>query len=63
LLSSLRIPSGIGSVVVIEPEAAAIAAAKIFAVEDSELAKRIKEYRLARQKEIEKANGSVSKMK
>jgi 5-(carboxyamino)imidazole ribonucleotide mutase len=63
LLSSLRVPSGVGSVVVIEPEAAAIAAAKIFAVEDSELAKRVKEYHLAKQKEIEKANGSVRKMK
>jgi 5-(carboxyamino)imidazole ribonucleotide mutase len=63
LLSSLRVPSGVGSVVVIEPEAAAIAAAKIFAVEDSELAKRVKEFRSAKQKEIEKADGSVRKMK
>ena len=32
IYSSLRVPSGIGSVVTIEPEAAAIAAAKIFAL-------------------------------
>ncbi|MDH5788907.1 MAG: AIR carboxylase family protein, partial [Candidatus Bathyarchaeota archaeon] len=33
IYSSLRVPSGVGSVVTIEPEGSAIAAAKIFAVE------------------------------
>ena len=37
IYSSLRVPSGIGSVVTIEPEGAAIAAAKILALEDTEL--------------------------
>lgn len=61
--SSLRVPSGIGSVVTIEPEGAAIAAAKIFALEDEELAKRIREYQLAKKSNIEKADKSVKNSK
>jgi len=63
IYSSLRVPSGIGTLVTIEPEGAAIAAAKIFGVEDSELAERIKEYQLAKKREIEKADKSVKKLK
>lgn len=59
IYSSLRVPSGIGSVVTIEPEGAAIAAAKIFAIEDQELAKRVREYQLVKKGEIEKADESV----
>jgi 5-(carboxyamino)imidazole ribonucleotide mutase len=44
IYSTLRVPSGVGAVVTIEPEGAAIAAAKIFAVDDKVLEKRIKEY-------------------
>jgi len=63
IYSSLRVPSGIGSVVTIEPEGAAIAAAKIFAMEDKELEKRIKEYQLAKKEQIEKADDSVKRLK
>jgi len=63
IYSSLRVPSGIGLVVTIEPEGAAIAVAKIFAVEDGELAKRVREYQLAKKREIEKADESVKKLK
>ena len=63
IYSSLRVSSGIGSVVTIEPEGAAIATAKIFAVEDQELAKRVREYQLAKKAEIEKADESVKKLK
>lgn len=63
IYSSLRVPSGIGSVVTIEPEGAAIAAAKLFAMEDKELAKRVKEYQLAKKDEIEKADDSVKGLK
>ena len=63
IYSSLRVSSGIGLVVAIEPEGAAIASAKIFAVEDQELAKRIREYQLAKKVEIEKADESVKKLK
>jgi len=63
IYSSLRVPSGIGSLVTIEPEGAAIAAAKIFAVEDQELAKRVRQYQLEKKKEIEEADKSVRKLK
>jgi 5-(carboxyamino)imidazole ribonucleotide mutase len=63
IYSSLRVPSGVGLLVTIEPEGAAIAAAKIFAVEDQELAKRVREYQLTKKGEIEKADGSVKKLK
>ena len=63
IYSSLRVPSGIGSLVTIEPEGAAIAAAKILALEDRELEKRVKDYQLEKKKEIEKANETVKKLK
>jgi len=61
VFSSLRVPSGIGSVVTIEPEGAAIAATKIFALSDKELEKRVKDYQLGKKREIEKANETVRK--
>ncbi len=63
IYSSLRVPSGVGSLVTIEPEGAAIAAAKIFAIEDKELAKRVRDYQLEKKREIEKADESVKKLK
>jgi 5-(carboxyamino)imidazole ribonucleotide mutase len=63
IYSSLRVPSGVGLVVTIEPEGAAIATAKIFAVEDQELAKHVREYQLVKKREIEKADDSVKKVK
>jgi len=63
IYSSLRIPSGVGLVVTIEPEAAAIAAAKIFAVDDNVLARRIEKFQQTKKDEIEKADGSVKKLK
>jgi 5-(carboxyamino)imidazole ribonucleotide mutase len=63
VFSSLRVPSGIGSVVVTEPEAAAIAAAKILAVSDKDLEKRVKDFQNAKRREIEKADASISKLK
>lgn len=63
IYSSLRVPSGVGSVLTIEPEGAAIAAAKIFAVEDKELAKRVREHQRSREAEIERADESVKKLK
>lgn len=62
VFSSLRVPSGIGSVVTIEPEGAAIAAAKILALGDGELEQRVKKYQLSKKKDIEKANEAVRKL-
>src|SRR4030067_1548896 len=63
LYSSLRVPSGIGSVVTIEPEGAAIAAAKLLSLGDEKLEKHIKDYQLGKKKEIEKADETVKKLK
>ena len=63
IYSSLRVPSGIGLVVTIEPEGAAIATAKIFAVEDKVLEKRVKEFQAEKKKDIEKANETIKNMK
>lgn len=63
IYSSLRVPSGIGSVVTIEPEGAAIAAAKIFALQDQELVRSIRDYQLAKKREVENADKSVKKLK
>jgi 5-(carboxyamino)imidazole ribonucleotide mutase len=63
IYSSLRVPSGIGSLVTVESEGAAIAAAKILALEDKELEKRVKDYQMGKRKEIEKANDAVKKLK
>jgi 5-(carboxyamino)imidazole ribonucleotide mutase len=63
IYSSLRVPSGVGSVVTIEPEGAAVAAAKILAVEDRALEKKVREYQNAKKREIEKADESVKKLK
>lgn len=62
LFSSIRVPSGIGSVVTIEPEGAAIAAAKMFALTNPDLEKQIIQYQLAKRKDIEKANETIRKM-
>lgn len=63
IFSSLRVPSGIGCLITIEPEGAAIAAAKIFATEDKELEKHIRAYQLQKKTEIEKADDTVKNMK
>lgn len=63
IYSSLRVPSGIGSLLTIEPEGAAIAAAKIFAVEDKELEKHVKEYQAGKKRAIETANDIIKKLK
>ena len=44
IFSSLRMPSGVCPLVVLEPEQAALAAAKILALNHNELARRIKKY-------------------
>ena len=63
IYSSLRVPSGIGSTVTIEPEGAAIATAKILALEDKSFEKRVKDHQSAKKKELAKADDSVKKLK
>lgn len=61
IYSSLRMPSGIGSLVIIEPEGAAIAAAKILALENENLTRRVFEYQIGKRNEVEKADGTVKR--
>jgi 5-(carboxyamino)imidazole ribonucleotide mutase len=63
IFSSLRVPSGIGSLTTIEPEGAALAAAKIFAIEDKVLEKRVEKYQVEKRTEIEKADRKVKELK
>ena len=63
IYSSLRVPSGVGSVVTVEPEGAAIAAAKILALGNEKLEKGVRDYQLGKKKEIEKADENVKKLK
>jgi len=63
IFSTLRVPSGIGIVTTIEPEGAAIATAKIFALEDPALEKRVKDYQAEKRKDIERANETIKNMK
>jgi 5-(carboxyamino)imidazole ribonucleotide mutase len=59
IYSSLRVPSGIGSVVTIEPEGAAIATAKILALQDTDIEGNIKSYQEGKRKEIDRSDESV----
>lgn len=45
IFSSLRMPSGVGPMVVLDPENAALAALKILSLDDSGLRERLAEYR------------------
>ncbi|MBT0159993.1 AIR carboxylase family protein [Candidatus Bathyarchaeota archaeon A05DMB-2] len=63
IYSSLRMPSGIGSTVTLEPEGAAIAAAKIFALDDKEMEQRVRDYQAEKRRGIETADEAVKKLK
>lgn len=63
IYSSLRVPSGIGSTVTIAPEGAAIAAAKILALDDNSLERHVIAYQSEKKKELQKADDSVKKLK
>ncbi|MDI6903197.1 MAG: 5-(carboxyamino)imidazole ribonucleotide mutase [Methanocellales archaeon] len=59
IYSSLRMPSGIGSLVIIEPEGAAIAAAKVLAIGNKNLTERIQEYQMKKREEIDAADDAI----
>ncbi len=54
ILSSLRMPSGVGCLTVLEPDAAALACAKIIAKSDKNLFEKIKKYQEDFQEKIVK---------
>lgn len=61
IYSSLRIPSGVCPLFILEPEEAGLAAAKILALADKDLEKRIKEFQERKKEEIEKADKEINK--
>jgi 5-(carboxyamino)imidazole ribonucleotide mutase len=63
IYSSLRVPSGVAPLLVLEPEGAAIAAAKILALDDPSLTRHIKDYQRTKKTELEKADESIKKLR
>ncbi len=59
ILSSLRMPSGLGALVVLEPESAALAAAKILSLADTSLAERVKSYQEKNRRKIEEDDAGL----
>lgn len=53
IYSSLRVPSGVAPLVVLDPEAAALAAAKILALRDEGLSRKIEEYHRRLKEKVE----------
>ncbi|MGQ9464429.1 MAG: 5-(carboxyamino)imidazole ribonucleotide mutase [bacterium] len=61
IFSSLRMPSGVCPMTILEPESAALAAIKILALSDKNLEAKIRAYQEAKEKEIEDSDREVSK--
>jgi len=59
ILSSLRMPSGVAPMVIIEPERAALAAAKILGLVDGKIQDRVKEYQEGMKKSLEEDDSEV----
>jgi len=49
--------------VIVEPEGAAIAAAKVFALENKELEERVRDYQSSKRRDVENADETVKKLK
>jgi 5-(carboxyamino)imidazole ribonucleotide mutase len=60
ILSSLRMPSGVSPMVVLEPENAALAAIKILSIKDSKLKEKLKNYQSKTKEILEKADSELS---
>jgi len=62
IFSSLRLPSGIATPTILEPDGAALAAAKILALSDSDLAGRVSAYKQRLVTELSQADDEVQKL-
>lgn len=64
LLSTVRMPSGVAPLLVLEPAAAALAAAKILGIADPEIGRRVQEFQQAQQAKAladdQEANSEIS---
>ena len=63
IYSSLRMPSMVASMTVLEPANAALAAAKILAMSDNEVKEKIKKYKTDAREKLEKDDLEVSREK
>lgn len=63
IYSSLRMPSGVAPLVILDPESAAFAAVKIFALENPSLLEKIREFQLKKKKEVNVADSEVRRKK
>src|SRR5258707_5694996 len=62
IFSSLRLPSGIATPTILEPEGAALLAAKILALSENELAQRVSEYKQHVVAELNQADAEVQQL-
>ncbi len=59
IFSSLRMPSGVAPMVVLEPENCALAVAKIVALRDEEVRRRVEEYQRKKREEVIRADEEI----
>lgn len=59
IFSTLRMPSGVCPLTILEPEEAGIAAIKILALFDKDLESKVREYQEQKKKELEKADEEI----
>ena len=62
ILSSLRLPSGIASPTILEPEGAALLAAKMLAFTDESLGRRLQDYKQRLSAELTQADEEVQQL-
>ncbi len=62
VLSSLRLPSGIATPTILEPEGAALLAAKILALSDQQLEQRLHDYKQLLAAELAQADAEVQQL-
>ena len=62
ILSSLRLPSGIASPTILEPEGAALLAAKMLALSDEALGQRLQDYKQRLSAELTQADEEVQQL-
>ncbi len=56
IFSSLRMPSGVAPMVILEPENCALAVAKIVALYDEDVRRKVEEYQKRKKEEVERAD-------
>ena len=61
VFSSLRMPSGVGCVTVLEPEAAALAAAKILALGNPDMRRKLEGHRASMAQAIQEADQALNR--